>query len=92
MSSGIAIKIDEDLFRDFHIRAVERGESLQDYVTGLIRRDLFPEKFQKWTEEQLEEVRAALEQADIALQRAADMLETQQYFQQDGPSLDGMSL
>ena len=73
MASGVAIKIDEELFREIHIRAAERGESLQGYVTGLIRRDLFPEELQQWTEEQLEEV-----QADSALQRAADILETQQ--------------
>ena len=47
-------------------------------MTGLIRRDLFPEELQQWTEEQLEEVRVSLEQADSALQRAADILETQQ--------------
>ena len=68
----------EELFREIHIRAAERGESLQGYVTGLIRRDLFPEELQQWTEEQLEEVRVSLEQADSALQRAADILETQQ--------------
>ena len=78
MASGVAIKIDEELFREIHIRAAERGESLQGYVTGLIRRDLFPEELQQWTEEQLEEVRVSLEQADSALQRAADILETQQ--------------
>lgn len=78
MASGIAIKIDEELFRKIHIRVAERGESLQGYVTGLIRRDLFLEELQQWTEEQLEEVRASLEQADSALQRAADILETQQ--------------
>ena len=78
MASGVAIKIDEELFREIHIRAAERGESLQCYVTGLIRRDLFPEELQQWTEEQLEEVRVSLEQADSALQRAADILETQQ--------------
>ena len=69
MASGVAIKIDEELFREIHIRAA---------VTGLIRRDLFPEELQQWTEEQLEEVRVSLEQADSALQRAADILETQQ--------------
>ena len=78
MASGVAIKIDEELFREIHIRAAARGESLQGYVTGLIRRDLFPEELQQWTEEQLEEVRVSLEQADSALQRAADILETQQ--------------
>ena len=78
MASGVAIKIDEELFREIHIRAAERGESLHGYVTGLIRRDLFPEELQQWTEEQLEEVRVSLEQADSALQRAADILETQQ--------------
>lgn len=45
MAKAIAIKIDEELFRDIHIQAAKRRLSIEQYVTGLIRRDMFPERF-----------------------------------------------
>ena len=61
MAKAIAIKVDDDLFRDIHIRAAQRGLSTQEYLTGLIRRDMFPELFPEQlpelTGEQLEQLR-----------------------------------
>lgn len=34
---SIVFKIDEQLFKDIHIRAAERGKSVQDYMCGLIK-------------------------------------------------------
>lgn len=75
MAQMICIKVDAELFREIHIQAAEQGKSIQDYVTGLICRNLFPESFPQWTEGQTEELRAALEQAGGALQRVTDILE-----------------
>ncbi len=58
MAKAIAIKVDEDLLRDIHICAAKRGLSTQEYVTGLIKRDLFPERFPKLTGDQQERLRA----------------------------------
>lgn len=33
MANSIAIKVDEELLRDIHIRAAEKGLSIQQYVT-----------------------------------------------------------
>lgn len=52
MAKGIAIKIDEGLLRDIHVHAAEKGMSTQQYVTELIERDLFPERFPELTEDQ----------------------------------------
>ena len=61
MANSIAIKVDEELLRDIHIRAAEKGLSIQQYVTGLIERDLFPERFPQITESQMEQLKAAME-------------------------------
>ena len=45
MAKGISIRVDEELLRDIHVRAAEKGLSTQQYVTKLIERDLFPERF-----------------------------------------------
>ena len=67
MAKGIAIKVEDNLLRDIHVRAAKQGLSTQQYITGLIERDLFPERFPQLTEEQMERLKAALEIADQAL-------------------------
>lgn len=37
---SIVFKIDEQLFKDIHIRAAENGKSIQDYMCDLIKSDL----------------------------------------------------
>ena len=86
MAQTISIKVNAELFREIHIRAAEHGKSIQDYVSGLICRDLFPESFPQWTEDQTEELRAALETAGSALQCVTDILEGRHSPQQGGLS------
>ncbi len=74
MAKGIAIKINDDLLRDIHVRAAERGLSTQQYITGLIEKDLFPERFPQLTEEQMGRLKTALEMVDQALGGVSDIL------------------
>ena len=78
MASAVSIKVDEELLRDIHIRAAQKGVSTQRDVTELIERDIFPERFPQLTDEQTRELRMALKQADDALQRVMGIVSTQQ--------------
>ncbi len=74
MANSIAIKVDEELLRDIHIRAAEKDLSVQGYVTQLIERDLFPERFPQITESQMEQLKAAMEMVDQALGDVTEIL------------------
>lgn len=67
MAKAIAIKIDEDLFREIHIKAAQKGFSTQQYVTELITKDFFPEQFPKITERQVGQIRQAAHTLKISL-------------------------
>lgn len=67
MAKEISIKIDEELLRDIHVRAAQRGVTTQQYMNTLIQRDLFPERFPQLTGEQISHLKAALEMIDRAL-------------------------
>ena len=74
MAKGIAITVDEGLLRNIHVRAAEKGLSTQQYVTGLIERDLFPERFPQLTDDQLKRLKDAMELVDQALGDVTDIL------------------
>ena len=71
MASGISIKIDDELLRNIHVRAAQKGVSVQRYMNGLIERDLFPERFPQLTGEQTQQLKTALELVNQALEGAA---------------------
>ena len=74
MAKAVAIKVDEELLRDIHVRAAKKGLSVQRYVTELIERDLFPERFLQLTNEQKEQIRNAMEAVDQALGDVAEII------------------
>lgn len=71
MASGISIKIDDELLRNIHVRAAQKGVSVQQYMNGLIERDLFPERFPQLTGEQTQQLKTALELVNQALEGVA---------------------
>ncbi|WP_300763746.1 hypothetical protein [uncultured Oscillibacter sp.] len=71
MANGISIKIDDELLRNIHVRAARKGVSVQRYMNSLIERDLFPERFSQLTEEQIQQLKTALELVNQALEGAA---------------------
>lgn len=74
MAKAVAIKVNEDLLRSIHVRAAARGVSTQQYVTELIERDLFPERFPELTEDQKARIRDAAEAVNRAAGEVADIL------------------
>ena len=92
MAKAIAIKIDEELFRDIHIQAAKRRLSIEQYVTGLIKQDLFPERFVEhgavMTLEQKEQIKAAAQAASDRASQITDIMnEAQCQMDQGGPAM-----
>ncbi len=74
MAKGISVRVDEELLRDIHVRAAEKGLSTQQYVTKLIERDLFPERFPQLTDDQLKRLKSAIELVDQPLGDVPEIL------------------
>lgn len=70
---SIAIRIEDDLFREIHIRAAEKELSIQDYVRGLMERDLHPAP--KLNDEQMERLKIAMTTVDEKMRDVAEILE-----------------
>lgn len=92
MAKAIAIKIDEESFRDIHVQAAKRRLSIEQYVTGLIQRDLFPERFAGYgavmTLEQKEQIKAAAQAASDRASQITDIMnEAQRQMDQGGPAM-----
>ena len=71
MANGISIKIDDKLLLDIHVRAARKGVSVQQYMNGMMERDLFPERFPQLTGDQMQRLKTALELVNQALEGAA---------------------
>lgn len=69
---SIVFKIDEQLFRDIHIRAAESGKSVQDYMCGLIKTDLTQNLD---SGQAIETMLRKIEEAQATLRRTANLLE-----------------
>ncbi len=87
MAKGIAIKVDEALLRNIHVRAAERGLSIQQYINNLIEKDLFPERHPRLNDRQLEIIREAAHKAGMDIQAALDVLESPQHQENDTPNM-----
>lgn len=79
MARAIAIKVDEDLLREVHIRAAKKGLSIQEYIDGLIRKDLFPVQVQKRSTElnddRLERIKSTIHAAEAGLHQIEEILD-----------------
>ena len=73
MANGISIKIDDELLRNIHVRAAQKGVSVQRYMNGLIERDLFPERFPQLAGDQIQQLKMALEGAAAHLELAESL-------------------
>ena len=76
---SIVFNIDEQLFKDIHIRAAERGKSVQDYMCDLIKTDLTQnadsDQAIKTLLEQIEDVQRTLQLAEGFLENSAKQLQ-----------------
>ena len=57
----LCFPVDEELLQAIHIRAVQQDMSMQEYITELMRRDLYPRP--ELTSEQRSELHTLAEQA-----------------------------
>ena len=74
MAKGVSIRVDEELLWDIHVRVAEKGLSTQQYVTELIERDLFLERFPQLTDDQMCRLKDAMEAVNQALGDVAEIL------------------
>ena len=76
---SIVFKIDERLFKHIHIRAAERGKSVQDYMCDLIKTDLTQnadsDQAIKTLLEQIEGSQRVLRLAEGFLEKSAKQLQ-----------------
>ena len=76
---SIVFKIDEQLFKHIHIRAAERGKSVQDYMCDLIKTDLTQnadsDQAIKTLLEQIKDVQRTLQLAEGFLEDSAKQLQ-----------------
>jgi len=87
MAKGIAIKIDEELFRDIHVRAAELSMSTQQYISELIEQDLHPERFPQLSEAQLERIRDLVQELESTIEDITDVLKEAHVQVEDGMEL-----
>ena len=75
---SLVFKIDEKVFKDIHIRAAERGKSVQDYMCDLINTDLTqnvdPDQAIETLLEKIEDIQDTLRLADVLLEKSAKQL------------------
>ena len=71
MANGISIKIDDKLLLDIHVRAAQKGVSVQQYMSGMMERDLLPERFPQLTGDQIQRLKTALELVNQVLEGSA---------------------
>ena len=76
---SIVFKIDERLFKHIHIRAAERGKSVQDYMCDLIKTDLTQnadsDQAIKTLLEQIKDIQNTLRLAEGFLENSAKQLQ-----------------
>lgn len=91
MANGISIKSDDELLRNIHVRAAQKGVSVQRYMNGLIERDLFPERFPHLNAEQLEQVSSTMETISQAVEDVDSILwdRPEQHMEPPGMTLGG---
>lgn len=80
----LCFSVEEELLQAIHIRAAQQGVSMQEYITELMRRDLYPRL--ELTSEQRSELHTLAEQALERTERIDAILheEAQEIPQQGG--------
>lgn len=75
MAKEVTIKIDETLLQDVHVRAAELSMSTQQYITELIERNLYPERFPQLNEDQREKIWNSMQEIEKAIGDITDVLQ-----------------
>ncbi len=74
----ICFRIDAELFTKLKVQAAKSGMSMQDYMTRLIREDMYPSQSEKLSEKQLAEIRCVAKTVRDELGKIEGILQKQQ--------------
>lgn len=83
MAKELTIKVNKKLWEDVQTRSAEFSMSVQDYVTELLERNLYPERFPQISEDQREKIWEAMQVIEEALEDMTDDLQ-EDYEQVEG--------
>ena len=61
MAKKLTVKVSGKLLKDIQARSAEFSMSVQEYVTELLERNLYPERFPQISEDQREKIWEAME-------------------------------
>lgn len=83
MAKELKIKVNKKLWEDVQTRSAEFSMSVQDYVTELLERNLYPERFPQISEDQREKIWETMQVIEEALEDMTDVLQ-EDYEQVEG--------
>ena len=75
MAKKLTVKVSGKLQKDIQARSAEFSMSVQEYVTELLERNLYPERFPQISEDQREKIWEAMEVIEEALEDMTDVLQ-----------------
>ncbi len=75
MAKKLTVKVSGKLLKDIQARSAEFSMSVQEYVTELLERNLYPERFPQISEDQREKIWEAMEVIEEALEDMTDVLQ-----------------
>ena len=75
MAKKLTVKVSGKLLKDIQARSAEFSMSVQEYVTELLERNLYPERFPQISEDQRENIWEAMEVIEEALEDMTDVLQ-----------------
>ena len=84
MAKKLTVKVSGKLLKDIQARSAEFSMSVQEYVTALLERNLYPERFPQISEDQREKIWEAMEVIEEALEDMTDVLQEDYEQVEDG--------
>lgn len=84
MAKKLTVKVRGKLLKDIQARSAEFSMSVQEYVTELLERNLYPERFPQISEDQREKIWEAMEVIEEALEDMTDVLQEDYEQVEDG--------
>ena len=84
MAKKLTVKVSGKLQKDIQARSAEFSMSVQEYVTELLERNLYPERFPQISEDQREKSWEAMEVIEEALEDMTDVLQEDYEQVEDG--------
>ena len=84
MAKKLTVKVSGKLLNDIQARSAEFSMSVQEFVTELVERNLYPERFPQISEDQRVKIWEAMEVIEEALEDMTDVLQEDYEQVEDG--------